>query len=177
MPPDWPWIINMNDQLTYRERLLVDLDGSIVTAADFFEKVDENLFDGHQTAREVLSHLVFWHHEYCTISKALLLDQKPMLLAGSLAIFNKQATCQFQEHDMVKLAQLLGEEQKTLDHNLRQLKNWNVNFPFKKGNRKTDVAGRVCSINNHIRHHLTRQVRAYRRGEDWIRAYYADPSS
>ena len=166
----------MDDQLAYRERLLVDLGSSIAAAANFFMNADENLFDGHQTAREVLSHLVFWHHEYCAITKALLHCEKPALRAGSLAVLNERATCKYQEHYMVDLAQLLGEEQKTLDLNLQRLEDWNVNFPLKKGNRKIDVAGRICSIDNHIRHHLARLERAYRRGEDWIKAYYSDPT-
>ena len=166
----------MNEGLAYRDRLLSDLGDSIAAAANFFMNVDENLFDGHQTAREILSHLVFWHHEYCAISHALLLGQKPTLLAGSLALLNEQATCKYQKQDMVELVLCLTEQQKTLEINLRHLENWNVNFPFKKGCRRIDVAGRICSINNHIRHHLVRQERADRRGEAWIKAYYLDPT-
>jgi hypothetical protein len=167
----------MNEGLAYRDQLLSDLGDSIVAVANFFMNVDENLFDGHQTAREVLSHLVFWHNEYCTISQTLLLGQKPTLLAGSLAQLNEQATRKYQKQDMVELAQCLAEKQKTLELNLRHLENWNVNFPFKKGCRRIDVAGRIYSINNHIRQHLVRQERAERRGEDWIKAYYSDPTA
>ena len=166
----------MNEGLAYRERLLSELGDSIVAAANFFMNVDENLFDGHQTAREVLSHLVFWHYEYCAISQTLLLNQKPTLLAGSLAHLNEQATCKYQKKDMAELARCLSEQQKILELNLRHLENWNVNFPFKKGCRRIDVAGRICSINNHIRHHLVRQERADHRGEAWIKAYYLDPT-
>jgi hypothetical protein len=166
----------MNEGLAYRERLLSELGDSIVAAANFFMNVDENLFDGHQTAREVLSHLVFWHYEYCAISQTLLLNQKPTLLAGSLAQLNEQATCKYQKKDMAELARCLSEQQNILELNLRHLENWNVNFPFKKGCRRIDVAGRICSINNHIRHHLVRQERADHRGEAWIKAYYLDPT-
>ena len=79
----------MNEALAYHDRLLSDLCDNVSAAANFFMRVDENLFDGHQTAREVLSHLVFWHHEYCEISQALLLGEMPTLLAGSLALLNE----------------------------------------------------------------------------------------
>ncbi len=164
----------MNEGLMYRDRLLSELSDSIFTAVSFFMKVDENLFDGHQTAREVLSHLVFWHHEYGSISRAFLQNQRPTLLEGSLALLNAQATCEYQEQDMAGLAQLLAEEQKVLDSNLRDLPDWNVNFPIKKGCRRTDVAGRICSIVDHIHHHMVRQERAHHRGEAWIKAYYLD---
>ena len=167
----------MNEGLAYRDRLLSDLGDSITAAANFFMNVDENLFDGHQTAREVVSHLVFWHHEYCVISQTLLLGQKQTLLAGSLALLNEQATCKYQKNNMVELALSLADQHRTLEINLSHLEDWNVNFPFKKGCRRIDVAGRICSINNHIRHHLVRQERADRRGEAWIKAYYLDPTA
>lgn len=165
----------MNEALMYRNQLLTDLNDSIHAAARFFKKVDESLFDGHQTAREVLSHLVFWHREYVSISKSFLLDQEPNLLQGKLAVLNAQATRQFQTESMNELAKRLVKEQQALDENLRQLQDWNINFPFKKGCRKIDVVGRICAINDHIRHHLVRQERAYQRGEAWIKAYYSDP--
>ncbi len=167
----------MNEELAYRDRLLSELGETITVAANFFMNVDENLFDGHQTAREVISHLVFWHHEYCEICQALLLGQKPTLLAGSLALLNEQATRKYQKNNMVELALCLAEQQKTLELILRQLKDWNINFPFKKGCRQIDIAGRIRSINRHIRHHLVQQVRADHRGEAWIKAYYLDPAS
>ncbi len=177
MPPYYGPVFKMNEALMCRDRALSDLNDSIYAAARFFMKVDENLFDGHQTAREVLSHLVFWHQEYVSISKAFLLDQKPILLQGPLATLNAQATCQFHAESMHALAKRLVKEHQALDDNLRQLKDWHINFPFKKGCRKIDVAGRLCAINDHIRHHLVRQKRAYQRGEAWIEAYYSDPTT
>lgn len=167
----------MKEGLVYREQLLFDLKENVVRAADFFMRVDEDLFDGHQSAREVLSHLVFWHQAYCTISKALLLNEEPPLLAGPLAELNEHATCIFRDQEMCALARILLEAQDILECNLRKLPDWNINFPFKKGCRKIDVAGRICAIRNHIHHHLVRQERAYQRGEDWVRAYYLDPAT
>lgn len=164
----------MKEGLMNRDQLLSDLDGSINLAAEFFMQTNENLFDGHQSAREVLSHLLFWHREYCAISKALLLGKNPQLISGTLAKLNEQATVEYQEEDMEDLAKQLIVLQKNFAMNLRQLEDWNVNFPFKKGCRKIDVAGRICSIIAHIKHHLVRQERANLRGEEWIQAYYLD---
>ncbi len=167
----------MNEGLVYRDQLLSDLNDCVVLAADFFMLVHENLYDGHQTAREVLAHLVFWHREYSTIAAALSLKEDPVLLAGSLAVLNQQAAAEFQQWTMDELAKHLINTQERLDANLRQMTDWSVNFPFKKGCRKLDVVGRICSIIDHIRHHLVRQERAFRRGEDWIKAYYLDPTT
>lgn len=167
----------MNEGLMIRESLLSDLTDSIIEAANFFTNVDENFFDGHQTAREVLSHLLFWHHEYCTISLALQRGKKPTLLSGPLSLLNEQATCKYQEHSMTEMARCLIEEQKSLTLNLQRLEDWNINFPFKKGCRKIVVAGRISAITDHVRLHLVRQQRALQRGEEWIKAYYSDPDS
>lgn len=164
----------MNEGLAYRDQPLAELNENIFRAANFFMQADENLFDGHQSAREVLSHLVFWHREYCTISEALLMGEELPLRSGSLAELNKRATCEFQNQEMCDLAEYLVKIQEILEINLRKLADWSVNFPFKKGCRKIDVAGRIYAISNHIHHHLVRQERALRRGEDWIKAYYID---
>jgi hypothetical protein len=164
----------MNENIRDRDQLLSALAEDVCLVTCFFTQIDGTLFDGHQTAREVLSHLVFWHREYATISHALLIGEKPALLSGSLAELNERATIEFQEKGMMELTHCLADYQSDLDSNLRHLKYWNVNFPFKKGCRGTDVSGRLSSIDAHIRHHLARQERAYRRGEAWIKAYYQD---
>lgn len=164
----------MNENIQDREQLLSALTGDVSLITCFFTQIDGAFFDGYQTAREVLSHLVFWHREYAAISHALLIGARPKLLKGSLAELNAQATVEFQEKSMVELTHCLADLQSNLASNLRHLKDWNVNFPFKQGCRGKDVSGRLCSIDSHIRHHLARQERAYRRGEAWIKAYYQD---
>ena len=119
-----------------------------------------------------LSHLVFWHREYCSITEDLLEDRELTLLKGCLAELNERAFCEFQTTSMPDLADCLTEMQENLASNLRRLPDWDVNFPFKMGCRKIDVAGRIDAIESHIRHHLTRQERAIQRGEAWIKAYY-----
>lgn len=164
----------MNQNIQDREQLLSALTEGVSLVTCFFTQVDETLFDGHQTAREVLSHLVFWHREYVAVSRSLLIGDKPELLRGPLAELNERATIEFQEESMEELAHCLVELQTTLDSNLRHLKDWSTNFPFKKGCRETDISRRLSSIDTHIRQHLARQERAYRRGEAWIKAYYLD---
>ncbi|NCF68439.1 MAG: hypothetical protein GWP61_20955 [Chloroflexi bacterium] len=164
----------MNEKIQDREQLLSMLTEAVSLVTNFFTQTDGALFDGHQTARQVLSHLVFWHREYVAISHALLIGAKPVLLRGSLAELNDQASIEFQEQDMVELVHYLTELQTNLVTNLRCLEDWDVNFPFKKGCRETSVGGRICAIDAHIRNHLARQERASRRGEAWIKAYYPD---
>jgi len=155
-----------------RKPYLSNLNKTVSKAVTFFSQADRNLFDGHQTAHAVLSHLVFWHRAYCSISQALLLNKKPVLLKGSMEELNERAACEFEETPMCDLAACLADYQELLTNNLRNLSDWEVNFPFKAGCRQSDVAHRVNFIINHINHHLSRQERANERGEAWIKAYY-----
>lgn len=164
----------MNAGLVCRDELLSDLNESVHHVSNFLGEVDEDLFDGYQSAREVLSHLVFWHREYHAIACALLLDEEPELRSGCLADLNRQATAEFQEETMEFLAEELLTAQRELHSVLTQLEDWDVNFPFKKGCRRIDVAGRIDFIINHLKHHLGRQQRAFERGEAWIKAYYPE---
>lgn len=162
----------MNSNDPERIRLLSDLDKSVSQAVTFFSRIDEDIYDGYQTAFEVLSHLVFWHRAYCSISQALLLQKKPVLLKGSLAGLNAKAAREFAGTSMPDLATCLADYQATLRSNLEHLEDWEVNFPFKAGCRKANVAQRLAAIRKHFKLHLLRQKRAYNRGEEWIKAYY-----
>ncbi|MDX1417795.1 MAG: hypothetical protein R3293_26575 [Candidatus Promineifilaceae bacterium] len=162
----------MNQAATEREQLISHLNGTVSEAVLFFSSMDGDFFDGHQTARAVLSHLVFWHREYCSITQDLLKGNNLKLLKGSQALLNERAFCEYRSTSMSDLAACLTNFQKVFTTNLRCLDNWDANFPFKMGCRKTDVGGRVRTIERHIRHHLTRQQRAHQRGIDWINAYY-----
>ena len=50
----------MNEKIQDREQLLSMLTEAVSHVTNFFTQTDGALFDGHQTARQVLSHLVFW---------------------------------------------------------------------------------------------------------------------
>jgi hypothetical protein len=44
-----------------RKQIAAELDRAAADAAAFFMCASENLRDEHQSARDVISHLVFWH--------------------------------------------------------------------------------------------------------------------
>ena len=153
--------------------LLHALNEIVDEACAFFLKVDQDLFDGHQNAREILSHLVFWHREYVLIIKALKAGQQPSLKSGTYAELNSAATCEFLNIPMFELAHELRSYQDQLADDLQLLPNWNIDFPVKFGSRSGSVAGRLPSIESHIRGHVRRLKRAERLGEAWVNTYYS----
>ncbi len=155
------------------ERALCALDVALADAAGYLTDVDPDLDEGHQTAREVLCHLVFWHREYVTISRALLEGREPSLKDGSYARLNALATAEFGRQPMGDLACLLLTLQMTLRQQLTALPDWSISFPVKKDSRPKSVADRVLAIEDHVRGHIRRLRRAGRLGEAWVKAYYS----
>lgn len=164
----------MPQQNHHCQLILSELAKTVDAAAAFFMETEESLNDGYQSAREVLSHLVFWHREYMIVAKTLVAGEKPRLKKGTYAELNAAATCEFEGQTMEELAHLLVEYQTSLEGTLLCLPDWGVVFPVKYGGRLKNVADRLKDIEAHIRNHVDKLQRADRRGQDWVRAYYPE---
>ena len=154
------------------EEKLDSLAQAVSTAAAYLGQVDECLSDGNQTARQVLSHLVFWHREYVSIAETLLDGRQPILRKETYAKLHAAAAHEFENKTMDDMAYLLLEYQAKLDQVLRRLPDWNIMYPVKYGGRLKSVTDRLTEMESHISHHLKRLQRAERRGEGWYRVYF-----
>jgi hypothetical protein len=157
-----------------RERALCALDEAVVDAAGYLRDVDPDLDGGHQTAREVLCHLVFWHREYVAICRALLEEREPPLKEGTYAQLNALAKEEFAACSMDDLACSLLAMQESLRFQLSALPDWSIDFPVKQDSRRKSVAERMPAIESHLQSHIRRLRRARRLGEAWVKAYYPD---
>lgn len=161
---------------TEQEALLQALDHAVTEIADFLIQVDDSFYDGYQTAREVLSNLVFWHREYVMITDALVNGRSHRLHQSTFVALNARATREFRSMSMQVLCQDLLNLQRALAGNLRRLQDWDVVFPIKKGCRQVSVTERMQLILDHIDGQLTRLKNARRHGEAWVEAYFATRS-
>lgn len=164
----------MPQQQEKRQLALQELTATVNEAVAFFVKTEESLCDGYQSAREVLSHLVFWHREYVTIAQSLVEGGQPKLKKGTYAELNAGATYEFEGKTVEELVQQLDKHQKDLSETLLCLPDWGINYPVKYGGRLKSVTERLPEIESHIRNHVNRLQRAQRRGEDWVKAYFPD---
>ena len=164
----------MPEAVNDRERVLQALDDAVIDAADYLAEINPDLHGGHQTAREVLSHLVYWHREYVTITRALLDKRRPPLKKGTFAELNATATKEFAGETMAGSAYTLLLLQQTLMTQLRSLPDWSANFPVKHDVRHKCVTERVSGIESHFRGHIRRLRRAEHLGDAWVKAYYPD---
>jgi len=159
---------------TVFDAALKALTATVAEAAEFFQQSDPHLFDGYQTASEVLSHLLFWHCEYVAIIQALRNGVQPELRAGTYAELNQVATEECDGIPVDELANQLLAYQKTFEDELGQITDLLIEFPIKCGGRTKSVRDRVPSIESHIRNHVRRLRSAERHGEEWVKAYYQD---
>lgn len=162
----------MSEGVNDRQRALDALDDAVDDAIAYLTEVDPDLDGGHQTAREVLCHFVFWHREYVAITRAMLTNRQLPLRCATYAKLNAEATKEFSEQSMTDLATSLSALQRTLSAQLLALPDWSVDFPAKEGARFKSVAERIANIEGHLRGHIKRLRRAERLGEAWVKAYY-----
>ena len=153
----------MGRNIKHREELLAMLDETVAEAVEFFGSTDEQAYDGYQTAREVLSHLAFWHSAYVAIVWALATKREPPLFAGTFAELNARAAQELCAEPMQALAERLAHRQKQLAKALRRLPDWSIDFPVKTGGAFESVEERVLDIERHIRNHMCRMQRALKR--------------
>lgn len=142
-----------------RARALRALQEAVDEAVAFFQDANANLFDGYQTAHEVLAHLVFWQCEHLTIAQALAAGQMPDLREGSLAELNRCACEELRNEPVAALLARLTARQAALDETLRGL-DWEQDFPLKQGGRPSTVEDRVFGLATHIRQHVMQLRRA-----------------
>lgn len=162
----------MPEKLKHLEEALVDLDSAVRHAVRFFRSADEALFDGHQSARDVLSHLVYWHRVYYRVARALIEGREPPLPRGTFAELNARATARYAKASMDRLSRQLLRRQRHLVNVLRQLPDESLDFPVKQGARRRAVVARIKGIGAHIEGHVARLERARRHGPAWVQAYY-----
>jgi hypothetical protein len=144
---------------------LATLDRSVACAIAFFAEVDEELSDGHQSARAVLSHLVFWHDAYVGIAWALVTHRTPPLFSGTSCELNSRATEAFRSESMGTLCEMLAYRQRQLMRALCRLPDWSIAFPIKHGDQTVSAVRRLHDIDTHIHSHVLRLQRAAHRHE------------
>lgn len=145
------------------EATLQTLNHTVADAAQFFSQVDEAVVDEHQTAREVISHLVFWHREYVRVAWALVEGCPPELRSGKFRELNALAAEDYKSESLPALATRLARLQWQLDRALRRLPDPSVNFPVKQGGSFWRARDRLPTIESHIRNHVRRLKRAARK--------------
>lgn len=143
-----------------KERALVALQDAVDEATAYFARVNANLYDGYQTAHEVLAQLVFWHYQHVRVARMLLAGQALDLLSGTRPALNRAACAERRTMTMAELVDQLADQQRELDALLRDLPDWTIDFPIKQGGRPCTVEDRVLALATGINNHVAQFRRA-----------------
>ncbi len=146
-----------------RKQVIAALDQTVERTVRFFSCADEHLVDGKQSAREVISHLVFWHGEYLRLITALADGRDPHPLSGMFRHYNAQATEMYARQSMPELARQFTKTHAELDCALNRLSNWRIAYPHKEGVANRSVGTHMSQILAHINGHITRLERVAKR--------------
>jgi len=150
----------MNIKIQSREPALESLDDAVTDAAAYLAAVDEMLSDGRQTARGILSQMIFWHEEYVRIAQAIAAGDEPDLKMGTFDMLNAAARQHYHNEPMPMLAHKLTLLQRELAATLRTLPDWSVNFPVKRDSGFCNVNERLSIIEQNIRNRVLLLKRA-----------------
>jgi len=110
-------------------------------------------------AREVFSHIVFWHEEYARITQERLSNQEPRLLPGTHIEINALAVEQYREMPVGVLIDKLLKAQSGLLLMYEQAKD--LRIAFKQHGAVLPFSEMIDGTERHIRSHLERLKKRY----------------
>lgn len=110
-------------------------------------------------AREVFSHIVFWHEEYARITQERLSNQEPRLLPGTHIEINALAVEQYRELPVGVLIDKLLKAQSGLLLMYEQAKD--LRIAFKQHGAVLPFSDMIDGTERHIRSHLERLKKRY----------------
>ncbi len=143
-----------------RQQALDALDKASRRAEKLFTTVDPGLFDGYQTAHDVLANLVFWQCEHINVVSALLDKRQPKLKEGTFAALNAEACACRQAESMSALLDCFQAQREELAGLLTRIADWQVDYPIKQGGRPASVEDRVFALAANIENHCATLRRA-----------------
>ncbi len=104
------------------------------------------------TAKDVLSHLTFWHESFARNVSDLVQDIKPTPLKGKLSDLNQAGVDAMKAYSLEVVMERLAIAQKTIWDNILSPKI--VLIPYKKGSRDYTPEEHLEIVINHINQHL-----------------------
>ncbi len=119
-------------------------------------------------AREILSHLVFWHAHYVKIFKALLAKRRPELPTDSFKSLNAYSVVLYSTCAIDEMLASLERSQRCLDDLGRRARISKVRFSFREGSKERSYPEFLDDITHHFRTHrsqIERLVKARARRE------------
>lgn len=111
------------------------------------------------TAKDILSHVVFWHESFAANILDLANGIAPHALKGKLAELNEQSVLQGAKASIESLIQRLSTAQSAINSNI--FSNKIASIPYRKSGRSYTPLEHLAIVDAHIKKHLKDLRRAF----------------
>ncbi len=144
----------MSEATEKRRLLLEQLNDVVVHLLDIYKGMPNPDIMVYElwTAKDVLSHLTFWHESFARNVSDLAQDIKPTPLKGKLSDLNQAGVDAMKTYSLEVIMERLEIAQKTICNNI--LNTRIVLIPYKKGSRDYIPEEHLEIVINHISQHL-----------------------
>ncbi|MCL4250953.1 MAG: maleylpyruvate isomerase N-terminal domain-containing protein [Anaerolineae bacterium] len=144
----------MSKVIEKRRLLLEQLNDVVAHLLDIYKSMpDPNIMVYELwTAKDVLSHLTFWHESFARNVSDLVRDIKPTPLKGRLSDLNQAGVDAMKPYSLGVVMERLEMAQKTIGDSILSTKI--ALIPYKKGSRDYTPEEHLEIVINHISQHI-----------------------
>jgi hypothetical protein len=137
-----------------REILLKQLDETISQLFDVYQNMTnpETAVYEEWTAKDILSHIVFWHESFARNVQDIVNDIKPTPLKGKYSDLNQRCFDEMRTKTVDDIIKRLEAAHSIIRENILNPKL--VLIPYKKGSRDYTPDEHLDIVNEHIKEHL-----------------------
>jgi hypothetical protein len=137
-----------------REILLKQLDETISQLFDVYQNMTnpETAVYEEWTAKDILSHIVFWHESFARNVQDIVNDIKPTPLMGKYSDLNQRCFDEMRTKTVDDIIKRLEAAHSIIRENILNPKL--VLIPYKKGSRDYTPDEHLDIVNEHIKEHL-----------------------
>jgi hypothetical protein len=137
-----------------RETLLKQLNETISQLFDVYQNMTnpETAVYEEWTAKDILSHIVFWHESFARNVHDIVNDIKPTPLKGKYSDLNQRCFDEMRTKTVDDIIKRLEAAHRIIRENILNPKL--VLIPYKKGSRDYTPDEHLDIVNKHIKEHL-----------------------
>ncbi len=153
----------MSGATEQRRLLLKQLDEIVANLLDTYQTIPDPEFMVYElwTAKDILSHLTFWHESFARNVSDLTRDVKPTPLKGSLHSLNQAGVDEMRPASLATIIERFETAHKLVQENILNPRLHLI--PYRKGSRDYSPEEHLEIVRDHIARHLRDVVNAANR--------------
>jgi hypothetical protein len=158
--------MSASNQANIAMKDFAQLEQAVEAFCRFIEDLpEEALAEQAWGAKEVLAHLVYWHEVYVSQAQCLLSGEPVPILQGRYRDLNALAVERSRGVPVAELVRRFRAANRTLGEILLECDPQQVIIPIKTGVRSYTLTRLIAEVHAHVRGHLQKLKREWRKSE------------